>query len=213
MSSRSLVIFDLDGTLIDSRLDLALSINLVRSSLGLPELPEPVVTGYLGDGIRNLVKRCFQDVECNLDDVVKKYSDAYREHLLDNTTLYPNVKSTLDELAAAYNLCVVTNKPEPAAIKILKGLDIFDDFDAVIGGGRCQHLKPHPEPILKAIQETNSKQEGSWIVGDHRTDLKAAENTGLKSVFCKFGFGIMDTCIPDYSIESFEELTKILLNK
>ncbi|MBP5639188.1 MAG: HAD hydrolase-like protein [Victivallales bacterium] len=209
-----ILIFDLDGTLIDSREDLAYAVNLTRADYGLPPLSLQTVVSYVGDGIYNQMKRGFSDAtfDWDLEEVVNVDRKHYSEHLLDKTKAYPGVIETLQKLKSEFKLAVVTNKPDDCARTILGGLGILPLLDTVVGGGRTVKLKPDPEPLRLAMAETQSGTEGSWVVGDHRTDLGAAVNTGLKGCFCAYGFGIQDNQPADAIIHSFPELAEILLN-
>ena len=209
-----ILIFDLDGTLIDSREDLAYAVNLTRADYGLPPLSLQTVVSYVGDGIYNQMKRGFSDAtfDWDLEEVVNVDRKHYSEHLLDKTKAYPGVIETLQKLKSEFKLAVVTNKPDDCARTILGGLGILPLLDTVVGGGRTVKLKPDPEPLRLAMAETQSETEGSWVVGDHRTDLGAAVNTGLKGCFCAYGFGIQDNQPADAIIHSFPELAEILLN-
>ena len=208
-----IIIFDLDGTLIDSREDLAYAVNLTRADYGLPPLSLETVVSYVGDGIYNQMRRGFSDAkfEWDLEEVVAVDRKHYSEHLLDKTTAYPGVVETLARLKSAFKLAVVTNKPDDCARRILGGLGILPLLDSVVGGGRTEKLKPDPEPLRLAMTETDSGTDGSWVVGDHRTDLGAAVNTGLKGCFCAYGFGVRDNQPADAVIDSFPQLIDVLL--
>ena len=208
-----IIIFDLDGTLIDSRKDLWNAMNLTRAEFGLPPLPLETVVQNLGDGIVNLMKRSFSDAPfpVNLDTVVAANKRHYGAHLLDSTVPYPGVPETLEKLKTAYKLAVVTNKQDVNARAILAGLDLLKYMDTVVGGGRTLSLKPDPEPLELAMAETDSGKDGSWMVGDHRTDLGAAVNTGINGCFCSFGFGRRDGQPADLVIDSFSQLADFLL--
>lgn len=209
-----ILLFDLDGTLIDSRADLACSVNLLRADFGLPPLPLATVVSYVGDGVRKLLQRSLQDAPAgyDLEDAVRRNQEHYHRHLLDQTTAYPGVVETLTQLKPHYRLGVITNKPQAAAEKILAGLGILPLLDSLVGGGRTQRLKPDPEPLLLALRETNSVPADSWMIGDHRTDLGAARATGLHACFCAYGFGQQDGLPADAVIQSFPELIPLLIH-
>lgn len=207
-----ILIFDLDGTLIDSRADLASAVNLTRADFGLAALPLADVTVMVGDGVYNLMQRAVpgllrpQDIE----EAVAAMQRHYREHLLDQTFLYPGVAATLAALKPDWRLAVVTNKPETAARSLCDALGIGDFLDAVVGGGRCPHLKPRPEPLLLAMELAGASAAGSWMIGDHRTDLGAAAAAGLKACFCAYGFGRQDNQRADAVISSFPALLNVV---
>jgi len=184
------VIFDLDGTLIDSRADLALAVNLTRADLGLPPLPQDQVVGYVGEGVRNLLTRALPECPERLDQALALNQRHYQAHLLDHTRLYPGVLPALEALAARdVGLMVVTNKPREFTARILAGLGVAPLMAAVVGGGDCPRLKPDPEPLLLALGRAGCGVPGSWIAGDHFTDLEAGRRAGLNRCLCRYGSG------------------------
>jgi phosphoglycolate phosphatase len=184
------VIFDLDGTLIDSRADLALAVNLTRADLGLAPLPEGEVVGYVGEGVRTLLARALPECPRELERALLLNQRHYRAHLLDRTVLYPGVGAALERLGQrGFMLMVVTNKPREFTDLILEGLGIGRLMAAVVGGGDCPRLKPDPQPLLLALERTGCAAAGSWMAGDHFTDLEAGRRAGLKRCFCRYGFG------------------------
>lgn len=211
MSSR-MILFDLDGTLVDSRADLSTAVNLVRADYGLPPLSLATTTRLVGDGVRKLIERAMQDAApgWSLDEAVQRMAHHYHDHLLDETCLYPGVAETLELLAQDWRLGVVTNKPQAHACAVCEKLGIADALDVVVGGGRCPQLKPRPEPLLLALELAGADLAGSWMVGDHRTDLGAANAAGLRACFCAFGFGQQDDQRADAVIQHFAQLPMVL---
>jgi phosphoglycolate phosphatase len=184
------VLFDLDGTLVDSRADLALGVNLTRADLGLPPLEAHQVMGFVGDGVRKLLARALPECPERLEEALRLNSGHYGDHLLDATVLYPGVAEALDRLRSrGWGLAVVTNKPREFALPILKGLGIADRFTALVAGGDCPYLKPAPDPLFGALKACGCDIEGSWIAGDHHTDLEAGRRAGLRRCLCRYGFG------------------------
>lgn len=184
-------LFDLDGTLVDSRADLALAVNLTRQDFGLPPRSLDEVVACVGEGVRVLIERSCPERPELWDEMLVRQRQHYRAHLLDRTALYPGVAATLEALAGAgWRLGVVTNKPSPVTLPILEGLGIRRFFGAVVGGGDCAALKPDPEPLrLAARQMGVALDEADWMVGDHFTDLEAGRRAGVRRCFCRFGFG------------------------
>ena len=136
-----LLIFDLDGTLADTRADLATGINLMRKHYGLPPLDMETVTGFVGDGIRKLVERSLQGAAVDLDEALELDRRYYREHMLDRTVLYPGVADGLHKLSAeGHALAVLTNKPGEPARTILKHLGAEKLFFRIAGGGDLPNL-------------------------------------------------------------------------
>lgn len=184
-------LFDLDGTLIDSRADIALAVNLTRQDFGLPPKPEREIVACVGEGVRLLIERASPERPDLWDAMLLRQREHYRDHLLDQTALYPGVTQTLRHLCdAGWRLGVVTNKPGSFTRPILEGLGVLGYFGAVVGGGDCPELKPDPAPLrLAAAQLGVTLDAGDWMIGDHVTDLEAGRRAGVKRCFCRFGFG------------------------
>lgn len=205
--SHTLLIFDLDGTLIDSRKDLATAVNLVRRHYGLPSLSTESVSGYVGDGIRNLVKRALTGADVDLDEAVGLQRQFYREHMYDETVLYPDVESGLHELhQRGCILAAASNKAAVFCESILEHFKIRDLFAHVAGDGNTPVLKPHPGMFLDIMKRTGAMVDGTWAVGDNHTDIEAARRAGVRSIFVTYGFGTIGGEKPDRSCASFREL-------
>ncbi len=206
------VLFDLDGTLVDSRADLTTAINLMRADYELPPLPLEVVTLYVGNGIHKLVERALKDTGAAPLDAVERTRRYYSEHLVDQTRLYPGVAIALERLhAKQYPLGIITNKPVQPARRILETLGILRLFGTVIGGDSCPRLKPHPEPVLKAVAALGCASGTGWIVGDNYTDLAAARQTGMKSCYCRYGFGTLGTETFTTQVDNLEDFADLLI--
>jgi phosphoglycolate phosphatase len=185
-----LLIFDLDGTLIDSRHDLSTGINLMRRHYGLPPLPFATVSGFIGDGVRNLVTRSLAGHKVDIDEAVRINNQCYLRHIHDRTILYPGVAEGLKKLAGhGHILAMISNKAGKACLIILKHFKINRYFSNVIGGDSHLPLKPKPDTILETIRKTKWALENTWIIGDNHTDLAAARHAGGKSVFVTYGIG------------------------
>ena len=143
-----LLMFDLDGTLIDSRRDICTAVNLLRANYDLPPLSIETVTSYVGDGIDKLVERSLRGYPVNIEKATRECAEYYRRHLHDETTLYPGVFDGLQRLhKAGYLLALISNKPAAACREILQHFKVAMLFAVVLGGGDTKHLKPHPEPL------------------------------------------------------------------
>jgi len=205
------LLFDLDGTLVDSREDLATGVNLTRGDLGLAPLDPAVVAGYVGDGVRALLTRALPECPERLEEALALNRGHYRAHLLDRTRAYPGAPEALAALAGAgYRLGVVTNKPREFTLPLLEGLGLLPRFGAVVAGGDAPALKPDPAGLLQALQALGCGPEGSWMVGDHCTDLEAGRRAGLQRCLCRFGFGDPKEEGWDLAIEGFGDLVRHL---
>lgn len=206
------VFFDMDGTLIDSKADLAATVNHTRRDLGLAELPVETVIGFVGRGARYLLDHAIP--ERTGEDVAAIFRSHYAEHCCESVTLYPGVRETLEELARrGWLLGVNTNKPNFATRMILEkfGLDrLFGS--AVVAGGDCAEMKPSALPLRDCAARLGGHRLSSrdWMVGDSWTDLDCAANAGVKSAFCAYGFGQLGDSRYTVRIGRFNELLRCL---
>jgi phosphoglycolate phosphatase len=204
--------FDLDGTLIDSRHDLTTAVNLLRRDYDLPPLPVETVTGYVGDGIRVLVERSLRGYPVNIEKATRECAEYYRRHLHDQTTLYPGVDDGLRRLhAAGHALALISNKPIAACREILSHFGLLPLFAVVLGGGDTQHMKPHPEPLLTAMSRLHAPAANTWMIGDNRTDLEAGRRAGVRTAFLSCGMGEAGDEKPTQAFESFTALADHIL--
>jgi phosphoglycolate phosphatase len=202
-----LLIFDLDGTLIDSRADLAAGINHMRAYYRLEPLPLETVSGYVGDGVRKLVERALQGEAVDLDEALAINKEYYFTHLTVHTYLYEGVKEGIERLSAAgHRLAVLTNKPGVPSRTILKHFGLDEYFCTVVGGGDAAALKPDPGGLLQCMESCGIERSRVWMIGDHHVDLETAENAGVKSAFVQYGFGKRQGCKPNAYFASFSEL-------
>lgn len=187
------LLFDLDGTLIDSTADLASSGNWLRTEQGLDPLSREQVASYVGDGVESLVRRLLQKPEGDVGALVEVFKRYYNEHCLDTTRLYTGVSSTLLQLQArGYRMAVVTNKPERISRHILDGLNVGPCFGSVIGGNTCANKKPHPEPLLTAASQLGLSAADCVMIGDSRVDIEAGHNAAMPSIGLLGGIGAED---------------------
>jgi len=210
----SALLFDLDGTLIDSTADLAASSNWLRGHEGMARLPEAQVASYVGDGAEALVRRLLERPEGDVEEALDAFKRHYHEHCLDQTKLYPGVAATLEALQArGYKMAVVTNKPERISQRILDGLGVGRRFGSVIGGNTCKHKKPHPEPLLRACADLGVAVPAAAMVGDSRVDVEAGKNAGAATLGLLGGIGdqaLLRASGPDLCLENFERLLEVL---
>lgn len=199
-----LFIFDLDGTLIDSRADLTTAVNLVRNHHGLPPLPVNVVAGYVGEGIRVLMELALAGSGADIAVAVKLQKKFYGEHLVDATVLYPGVADGLRRLhAAGHALAVASNKPAVFSEAILRHFGLLELMVHVAGEGNVAHLKPQPDMLFDVMRHAGADTAHTWMVGDHHTDLEAARRAGIRSIFLADGIGRTGKETPDVMCDSF----------
>lgn len=218
-------IFDLDGTLIDSGLDIALSANFARVHFGLPELPVPTVKSYVGDGVAQLLWRTLgHDIRSGQTgpaglqvseemhaEGLGVFADHYGRHLLDNTTLFPGV---LDVLARFQRIpmFLATNKPRSFTDTILEGLHLGGAFRKVVCGDETLARKPDPVHLEVCLEGFDVAPQDVVVVGDSPNDVNAARTLGAVSVACTFGLvapGLLKASGPDFSIDAMGELADL----
>ncbi len=205
------IIFDLDGTLIDSRKDLAISMNLTLKDFNLEKLDFETLVSFIGNGTRKFVERSFKNTKIDINKALSIYKNHYSEHLADETFCYSGVNELLQKLKDFSVKCsIITNKHEEATLDILKILKINSFFDIILGGDSIPYLKPSPEPLLYVAEKWRSKPEELLMVGDNWTDVAAARNAGIKSVYVNFGFGNLKNEKPDFTVEQPEEILNLI---
>jgi len=182
-----LAIFDLDGTLVDSRVDLAAAGNAARAALRLSALPVEAVTAMIGDGAGKLLERLIPDGTQDDRAVgMAAFTRHYAAHLTDQTRAYPGIPDLLAALRReGWRIAVATNKPALFAKPILDRLSL--PFDALRGGEAGK--KPDPGMLREVMDELASSPAETWMIGDHHTDLQAAAAAGVRSIHCTWGFG------------------------
>lgn len=210
------VIFDLDGVIINSAADIITAINHTLKLFDFPPLPGPEIISYIGDGVGTLVRRSFRGCsEEMIAQALPLYREYYWSHALDETNLFPNVRETLETLKGRLNkkLALVTNKTEHATENILRGLNVRDYFDVVIGPESVKRLKPDPEGILHSLARTKAKSPQAVMVGDTHTDIEAGKNAGTWTCGVLYGFGDRDRLIKsqaDFYITDISELLQFI---
>jgi phosphoglycolate phosphatase len=208
-----LIIFDLDGTLIDSKLDLANSVNFTREQMGLSVLEHRLIFAYIGDGATMLIRRAMGEglSESDVQRALEIFLSHYREHLLDNTTLYPGVAEALEALRPL-KLAVLTNKPLRPTLAILQGLQIHDRFRVVYGGNSFEQKKPHPVGIEQILADTGTECGRTMMVGDSYIDIQTGRNATVAT--CGVTYGLASDTLrepkPDFLIDDLRQLSRIV---
>ena len=188
-----LVLFDLDGTLIDSAHDIGLCVNETLRRIGRPSIDERVIYGFVGRGVVPLIEETLAETAPpgetrgpETQRAIALFLDLYETHCLDHTGLYPGIGDLLDGYAGK-RLAVVTNKIERFTRKILEGLGVWARFDVVMSGDSMKEKKPHPGPILHALSETGVAAGRAVIVGDSRLDIEAGKAAGTLTCGVLYG--------------------------
>ena len=214
------LIFDLDGTLVDSRLDLSNSINAMLRHFGKPLLPNEVIASYIGDGAPMLVRRSLGDPddESFVQHALEYFLLYYREHKLDNTFVYPGIKECLDSIRAGRNgsgmkMSVLSNKPVGPSRAIVEALGLGNYFFQVYGGNSFHTKKPDPAGARALLEESGTEAGQTVIVGDSDIDVLTARNAGTYSIGVNYGFAphtFVDAA-PDVLVETPEEIGKVFI--
>jgi phosphoglycolate phosphatase len=186
-----LVVFDLDGTLIDSRRDLADAANALIVERGGQALAVDAVAGMVGEGAALLVKRALTagGLEPDVAAGLPRFLELYDDRLLNNTHLYPGTREALEAIARTARLAILTNKPQQPTERILEGLDVARFFSDVIGGDTPFGRKPDPAGLLHLVSVSNSSPGMTTLVGDSAIDLRTARAGGVRICLVRYGFG------------------------
>jgi phosphoglycolate phosphatase len=215
LTGTDLLIFDLDGTLIDSKRDLADSVNAMRLWKGLAALPDDRVYSYVGDGAPTLVRRALPGArEADLPGALRYFLDYYRAHMLDATTLYPGVREGLNRLHdAQVPMAVLTNKPVKFSAQLIQGLGLEAHFFRVYGGNSFEEKKPHPVGIDSLVAESGAARERTVMVGDSAVDVRTARNAGVQACGVSWGFQpeTFAAAPPDFMIDDMGTLVERVL--
>ena len=212
-----LVIFDLDGTLVDSKRDLINSVNATREHMGLEHLDHELVASYVGRGAPALIRSSLGDQASDedLERGLAYFLAYYREHMLDYTHLYPGVRESIERLhAAGARLAILTNKPVRFSEHMILRLGLADRFFRVYGGNSFEQKKPHPIGIDKLCEESGIGKDRTIMIGDSAVDVRTARNAGVRSCGVTYGFQpeSFQHEPPDVLVSSMEEITGMLLD-
>jgi phosphoglycolate phosphatase len=213
-----LILFDLDGTLIDSEHDLAASVNAMLTHFGRKELPLEVIATYIGDGAPMLIRRALGDPAhaTFLQEALNYFLLYYREHKLDTTRPYAGIAEALQQVGTfdgmARRMAVLTNKPVRASRDILAGLGLSQYFFQTYGGNSFETKKPDPLGAQTLMREAGAEPEETIMVGDSEVDVLTARNANLWSVGVTYGFAPqgLERTHPDILVDTPEELAEAL---
>jgi phosphoglycolate phosphatase len=207
------LIFDLDGTLIDSKQDLIHSVNAMLRELGRSELAAEIISGYIGHGAPTLVARALG--EGGTDDerqrALQFFLSYYEQHKMDTTYAYPGVGETLEKLANV-PMAVLTNKPVRISVRILEAMGLAKYFRAIYGGNSFETKKPDPLGAKTILKELGAEPGEALLVGDSEVDVQTARNAGMMAAAVNYGFGVHDRgAYPaDIYLDQFDDLVPLL---
>ena len=222
LENKKLILFDLDGTLVDSIPDLVVAVNYMLNETGEKPFDEETIRTWVGNGVQVLVKRALSgsvDIDENLDkelyqrslDIFLKF---YKENVCVKTTSYDGVKKTLESLKEkGFTLSIVTNKPYDFVGPILKKLEIDTLFDMIVGGDSLEKKKPDPLPLTHVCEKLGFSIKESVMVGDSKNDILAAKSADMDTIGVTYGYNYGENISlydPDIIVERFSELEKVL---
>ena len=213
-----LLIFDLDGTLIDSKEDLCCAVNATRAHRGLPPLANETVYSYVGEGAPLLIRRALGSGATD-DDVTEAltfFLAYYNDHMIDYTVLYPGVSETLGRLLEArVKMAVLTNKPVRISRLIVEALGLGGYFERVYGGNSFEQKKPHPLGIETLLAECESSRDRAMMVGDSAVDIRTARNAQIQACGVTYGFQpeTLAADPPDLLVDRIEELGDWIISR
>lgn len=217
MRGARLLIFDLDGTLVDSKQDLVNSVNATRAWLGCAPISAARISSYVGDGAQALLRRALPEITGEVFERAFRYFlDYYREHMLDHTVIYPGVREALDQFhTAGVAMAVLTNKPVRFSVSMIEGLGLDLHFFRIYGGNSFEQKKPHPAGVHALMAEAGVAAAHTLIVGDSAVDVLTARNAGVSS--CGVPWGIQPETFeharPDAMVQDLRDLVPLVLGQ
>ena len=215
------IIFDLDGTLIDSLMDLTESVNYALQQVGLKPYPPEIVKNFVGNGMRSLIENTVnhlvqektlkeEKAQSLKEECLKLFLEHYEQNCIHHTTTYFGVQEFLIQNQDIYKFAILTNKSEYFTNKIIEHLQIKKYFSHIITGDIEIFKKPNPDGIIKIQEDWGLSNQEILMLGDHYTDIQAAKHANVSSVFAIYGYGRLNGLLPNYSIKSFQSLKHLL---
>jgi len=209
-----LIMFDLDGTLVDTSKDITNALNYAIKPYGLKDLTVEDTIKMIGEGITRLIEKVLSDEKSQWrDEVIKRFLAYYSEHLIDYSSVYPYVRETLEKLNG-YKKAVISNKKEYLSMKLLDKLGLLKYFNLVIGSDTTSERKPSPIPVIHVFTKLGVDPHESIIVGDSNYDIEAGKRAGIKTVAVTYGYRERQYLLDaDYIIDTIKDLFTVLEKK
>jgi len=207
-----LIIFDLDGTLVDSSTDISHAINYALEGTNVPPVTVQETITIIGEGITRLFEKIIEknNLSAEKDILIQRFLNHYSAHLTDNTPVYPGVKETMEALKE-YRKAVISNKREDLSSRILELLGMRKYFDVVVGSDTTSERKPSPVPIQYVLSRFEAKPEEAVIVGDSNFDIEAGKAAGVTTIAVTYGYRPLSSLRgADYVVNTMPEILKIL---
>ena len=214
MKKISLIVYDFDGTLVDTLADIADSVNLALIEMNLNTLNQEIIRGNIGNGVVNLMTRSLIDSGCNdVETAVALFRKHYNRHLLDQTDFYPGGREVIEHFSDKKN-AILSNKPVAFIKKILEALNFLKPFDSILGGDSLDAQKPDPKGLQLLMGKLNCSKKQVLMVGDGAIDIETGKRAGVLTCGVTYGLGDADdlrSAKPDYLIDNLSHL-KLLFN-
>lgn len=210
---KELIIFDLDGTLVDSGRDLANSLNFTLEKMGIETLPCDEIFSQVGNGVSMIIRRLLgREREHLYRESLEIFLQHYEKHILDYTVPYPGVLQALENFSVDFRFALLTNKPLYLSEKILQELELEKFFEVALGGDSVDTKKPDPSGILDILNMTGIGTGNAVLVGDSINDVLTGRNSGVETVGAAYGLGADDFAVhpPDHYIETFPALFQLV---
>lgn len=206
-----LIIFDFDGVLVDTHKDIALAANHILQGLGIAQIPTSTIKGYIGNGPVVLMQRCLPDWdEAKVKELAREFDQYYKENYMVESSLYPGVTEVLEQLHQRDKvMAIATQKPGPVTSSILEKLQVPAYFSSIVGSDSITHRKPHPESILRILEQTKQTAEQAIMIGDVPSDIMAGKSAGTLTCAVEYGYGKLQEIKevkPDLIIGQIEQL-------
>jgi len=209
MRKISLIIYDFDGTLVDTLFDIADSVNLTLADLSLPQLPRETIRKYVGKGVERLMSQTLEGSSFkDIPQAVVLFKKHYSENLVNHTDFYPHGREILEHFKNKKQ-AICSNKPEDFVRRILESLNGLHSFDAIIGGDSVKSKKPDPEGLNSILEQLNISADEAVLIGDSPVDVETGKRAGITTCVVSFGLGFPDEIAaagPDCSIDCLSEL-------
>ena len=206
---KRLIVYDLDGTLVDTLADIAASANHALQALHAPPVDPAQMRGYVGRGVHDLMQQCLKTHDARrIDEGVTIFRTHYAHHLVDRSRLYPGARELLEQFRSRQQ-AVITNKPDPFSRQILEALGVAGYFlDIIAGGDRYPH-KPDPASLLALMEHTRTTPEQAVFIGDSPIDIETGKRAGVSTLVVTHGFveeAVLRAAEPDGLVRNFAEL-------
>ncbi|MCX8085222.1 MAG: HAD-IA family hydrolase [Calditerrivibrio sp.] len=208
-STKGLLIFDLDGTVLDTIKDIHNALMITLEYFGFPSFDINITKSYVGDGIRKLVERAFGEKNF-LPEHESFFRNIYREKITEHTQPFPNIIDILKDLKLRYHLVILSNKSYEMTNHLIYHFNLNLIFDKWFGGDSFIEKKPSPTPVKEICSMFNFNDDNIYIIGDNYTDVECGFNAGINSIYCTYGYGKLSHIPPNYTIKKPSELIDIL---